>query len=126
MPKRKKKQRKPTIKKVKRKTKYYPVILCLKEDKVICFSLSDIPLKYDKAGNASLKRKVGTKDWSAKDSHWLSEEHKIDMSKYEANAMVFCEKCKQPVDFRVFPSSEQPQMINKNMERDSKPMKVKK
>jgi len=126
MPKRKKKVKRKTIKPVKRKTRYYPVIFCLKANKVIGFSTSDIPLKANKFGKVSLKRKVGIKDWKNETAHWLTEEYAIDMSKYEEGDMVFCKKCGKPVDFRVFPSNEKPRLINKVMERESKPLGVKK
>ena len=126
MAKRKKKVKKVAVKPVKRKTRYYPVIFCLKENKVTGFSVSDIPLKSDKFGRVSLKRKVGVRDWKQDSAQWLSEEHTIDMSQYEDGDMVFCGHCNSAVDFRVFPSNEKPRMISKTMERESKPLGVKK
>lgn len=119
MPKRNKK-RKPTVKRVKRKTRYYPVAFCLKENRVIGFSLSHIPLKADRSGRVELKRKVNVSDWKGGSSTWRTESHIIDMSRYNNGDMVFCANCKQAIDFRIFPSNEVPQIISNEMENESK------
>lgn len=120
MPKRKKK-RKPEVKRIKKKTRCYPVAFCLKENKVIGFSLSHIPLKADKSGRVALKRKVNVSDWKGKVTKWLTDSHEIDMTQYKDGDMIFCSNCKQAVDFRIFPSNEVPTMINNKMENESKP-----
>lgn len=107
---------------VKKKIRNYPVMFCLKEQKIIAFSLSTIPFKSDRFGKVSLKRKVCIADWSERDTNWLEEYYKDDMSKYSDGDMVFCKHCNNPVDFRIFPSKDVPRRINKIMEKESKPL----
>lgn len=112
MAKRKKKVRRPPIKPPKRKLRYYPVIFCTGENIAIAVSFLDIRVKFNKNNVRKSKEKVSSKHWITEGQSQFREGYEIDFNKLNVGYVVRCPKCKAEVDFRLFPSSTKPKMVD--------------
>jgi hypothetical protein len=91
----------------KKKLRFYPVIFCLKEDKVIAFSEHWLRSKFNQAKGCHELEVVDEQQWREQ-ARWLTPEHKIDFSQFVKGSLVLCPVCKGRVDFRAFGSSTVP------------------
>jgi hypothetical protein len=85
---------------IKKCTPLYPVIRCIKENKVIALCT----LKYQK------NEKICDKHWNSSNVIFLNDEYIIDFSKIKNGDKVTCPKCDSEVDFMLFPSDTVPKL----------------
>jgi len=102
-----KKSRKEKPRQSGSKMKFYPTIVCLKENKVI--GVSKIPINFKcKAGRVKAE-KVNKAHWREGVCSFLSG-YEINFEFLKDGQLVFCPKCLSFVDFIVFGSTTVPSL----------------
>ena len=120
MAKRKFRPRKPERKKPMRSTKLYPIIWCTSEELAIAVSRKIVHTKRDTVGKVKIRNKdqVNHSQWRDWNSEFR-EGYEIDFSQLKAGEKVYCPKCGEPVDFRVFPASKPPKLTKVKYDADN-------
>jgi len=97
--------------KTKKKIRYFPIMFCINEDICIGVSSKYAKIKSDRFGVVKLKSKVDFEQWTPYVCKFRSEEYIIDLSLYKIGDEIHCPKCGSKIDFRLFPSSTPPVMV---------------
>lgn len=95
----------------KRKLRYYPVMFCVHEDLAIALCTVPVGLKGDRFGRIKPKEKVIYKHWMQHNCTFRAEEYVFNMKMYQEMDIVRCPKCGNPIDFRLFPSTCLPKLV---------------
>lgn len=104
-----------------RKNKFFPVIWCIHENKVIGMSSLVMKFKADQFGRVTPKYKVRFRHWKKDVCEFLGDEYFINMREYNDGDIILCPKCGYAVDFRLFPSSDLPKFVKQHDKKDNTP-----
>jgi len=97
-------------------TRYWPFIFCINEDKAIAIRKIPMRMAIDKHGFPIPTEKATINHWNGDECEWLEDRYKIFFEMYEEMAKtgktkVLCPVCGGPVDFRLFPSIDKPELV---------------
>jgi len=95
-------------------------MFCTDEDICIAVSTQDVKLQSDRFGRIQPQDRVSDKHWRPMNCTFRSKEYVFDMSAYSAGEEVFCKKCGNKIDFRLFPSHSIPILVELSDEKIKK------